>query len=97
MTTEEKKSLTRIMQRLTYLSVGVDYAIGELMKVRDQAHRDHREIFEKDGSSKRWLSQGAFAGDLDEAIEKASEVQDTFEEFLSKIYNIMLEEQERAK
>lgn len=94
MTQEQKKKMTCILQRLTYLEKGVNYAIGELMKVREQAHADHRAIFEKDGPGKRWLSQGAFAGDLDMAVEKASQVQDAFEEFLADIYNIMLEEKE---
>ncbi len=94
MTTEQKKKLTRIMQRLTYLEKGVNYAIGELMKMKEQAHFEHHAIFAKEGSCKRWLSQGAFAGDLDMAVEKASQVQDAFEEFLADLYNIMLQEKE---
>lgn len=84
--------MTCILQRLTYLEKGVNNATDELMKIREQAHADHRAIFEKDGTCKRWLSQGAFAGDLDMAVEKASQVQEAFEEFLADLYNIMLQE-----
>ncbi len=92
MTTEQKKKMTCILQRLTYLSLGTDSAIEELMKVRNQSDGELRTICKKGGVNKRYISQFDWVWALDESLEKAVKVQDAFEELLSDLHNIMLEE-----
>lgn len=92
MTTEQKKKMTRILQRLTYLSLGTDSAIEELMKVRNQSYGELHTICKKGGVNKRYISLFDRVWALDVTLEKAVKVQDAFEELLSDLHNIMLEE-----
>lgn len=90
MTTDQRRRLTRIEQRFTYLNLMFNNAVDDLMKMRGKGHDDYKKMFEEDQDSERIQSQASFAHRMDIAVEKAAEVQDKFEEFLSELYEMLM-------